>query len=308
VNPEQPAPDSVPVAPVRKPRLWTVFLTAFLSFAALLLVGIFVPLLVISLSWRLAPGALPYNFQGAMLSLVTNPLGLLVLLLPGQMCILIGGWIPAAISSVPFAQRLGYVRPKIRWWVALLLLPATLFSAVLGELCSRLVSDERSLSLQMFEEISRAYEGWWLVGVVAFLSLTPALCEEALMRGYIQRRLLEHWHPFWAIATSSVLFTALHFDPQHMAGVVPAAIWLGVVAWKTESLWPSMACHAFINAASFTSMHYGGESAHEITSDTFILLGIFGVAAAAALFGLFRRPAPTPGKVAELPPPGESLP
>ena len=308
MNPNLPPPLPATVAPVRKPPVWTALLAAFLSISGMFLGGGLLVGFAVGLLWTLRPGSLPSNFDGAMLALVKTPLGLLLIFLPGQLCLLCGAWGPAAISPVPFAQRLGYVRPKIRCWVALILLPATLFPTVLGGMLATLVSKEPSPSLQMFQEIARSFEGWWFVGVVAFLSLTPAIAEEALMRGYIQRRLLERWPAFWAIATSSILFTAMHFDPQHMAGVFPIAIWLGVVAWKTESLWPSMVCHAFINTFSFVMMRLSGEAMDEIGPETLLILGVSGALAAVTLFGLFRlRPVPAAARSEAGLPPGESI-
>ena len=41
----------------------------------------------------------------------------------------------------------------------------------------------------------------------------------------------------------------MHIDPRQMAYVFPVGLWLGVVAWRTGSVWPGILCHAFLNGA-----------------------------------------------------------
>ena len=59
---------------------------------------------------------------------------------------------------------------------------------------------------------------------------------------------MQRFSPFWAIAISTGIFAAAHMDPQHAVGVIPLGVWLGVIAWRTGSVWPAMLCHAMNNA------------------------------------------------------------
>jgi hypothetical protein len=38
-------------------------------------------------------------------------------------------------------------------------------------------------------------------------------------------------------------------EPRQMAYLFPVCLWLGVVAWRTGSVWPGILCHAFLNGA-----------------------------------------------------------
>ena len=76
------------------------------------------------------------------------------------------------------------------------------------------------------------------------LSILPALVEEALFRGYLQRRLLQRWSPAVAIGVSTLLFALLHFDSvHHMFGVVPLGVITGLLAYRTNSIKPGMLVH-----------------------------------------------------------------
>jgi membrane protease YdiL (CAAX protease family) len=79
------------------------------------------------------------------------------------------------------------------------------------------------------------------------LMLAPALGEELLFRGYMQRRLLWCWSPAAAIGVATVCFSLLHIPVWWFLAVVPLGAWFGIVAWRTNSIWPSVACHAAVN-------------------------------------------------------------
>ena len=117
-----------------------------------------------------------------------------------------------------------------------------------------------------------------------FISLAPGLCEELLFRGYLQTRLLERWKPGFAILVSSALFALFHITPQAMALAFIVGLFLGVLAWRTGSIWPGVLCHAFING-SLNVLRLGqkfevwSESTSSVIAIAMISLGVvcFGV-------------------------------
>jgi membrane protease YdiL (CAAX protease family) len=85
------------------------------------------------------------------------------------------------------------------------------------------------------------------VPFVQFIALAPAFTEELLFRGYIQGRLLRRWPAWVAILVTSVLFALMHVTPHAVVAVLPLGVWLGVLAWRMGSVWPGIACHAWVN-------------------------------------------------------------
>jgi hypothetical protein len=76
----------------------------------------------------------------------------------------------------------------------------------------------------------------------------PAASEEAFMRGYFFQALAESWGGPWALGVTSVLFGALHLGNPNtswvgLANIVVAGLFLGVVYWKTASLWWATGVH-----------------------------------------------------------------
>ena len=61
--------------------------------------------------------------------------------------------------------------------------------------------------------------------------------------------MLERWSPVWAIAATSFLFAVVHVQPHTVVAAFPLGLWLGFLAWRCDSIGPSILCHAFINGS-----------------------------------------------------------
>ncbi|MCA9238851.1 MAG: CPBP family intramembrane metalloprotease, partial [Planctomycetales bacterium] len=89
----------------------------------------------------------------------------------------------------------------------------------------------------------------WGLLFVLLIALSPGFVEELLFRGYIQGRLLQRWRPAWAIGVTSVLFGLVHVAPHTVVLATVLGVWLGIVAWRTGSIVPTIVCHAFVNGS-----------------------------------------------------------
>lgn len=83
--------------------------------------------------------------------------------------------------------------------------------------------------------------------VVFTIAVTPAICEEALFRGYFLRTLSRRMGPMAAITLSGVVFALYHRSPLGLLSLVLAGVYLGFVYQRTRSLYVSMACHFLYN-------------------------------------------------------------
>lgn len=93
-----------------------------------------------------------------------------------------------------------------------------------------------------------------LIVAIVVVGLLPALGEELLFRGVLQRFLLAHLRrPATAIILSAVIFSAVHlqfygFVPRVILGVI-----LGYLVYRTGSLWTSIFAHFINNVAAVLS-------------------------------------------------------
>jgi membrane protease YdiL (CAAX protease family) len=126
----------------------------------------------------------------------------------------------------------------------------------------------------------RSARGWFLVMLLGLVAVLPGLSEEGLFRGYLQSRLLQRMPAAAAIGISSLLFAIAHLDPLHVLAVIPLGVWLGVIAWRCDSIWPSALGHMVNNAVSIVMTHYSEAKGFEVIADapTIGIMGVSGVA------------------------------
>lgn len=87
---------------------------------------------------------------------------------------------------------------------------------------------------------------FWL----AFLSATvfAGIFEEMLFRGFFQKAWETYFSPAWAIAVSAVLFAVVHLNPWWLFQILLLGLLLGYVAFKSDSVIPTIFIHVLNNA------------------------------------------------------------
>jgi membrane protease YdiL (CAAX protease family) len=179
---------------------------------------------------------------------VANPWMFMALGAVGQAVILLSALVPGWLSPEPLARRLALARPRMPSWgypvVALGSLVPLAIGLSLAIALAQVIPPDPSVAL-LYEQMT------WQAAIpfVLFISLAPGIGEELLFRGYMQKRLLERWSPTAAILVTSLLFGLMHVTPHSVANAFVIGLFLGVLAWRTGSVWPGVVCHAFINGS-----------------------------------------------------------
>lgn len=218
---------------------------------------------------------------------------LLLSLLPFQLGIGAVVLFAARRSPEPMNQRLGLLPPSGSTFGGLRLAALAAFTvatALVSLIGSTLLFGEAPQ-----DPISSVIDGgsWWMITLLSILlSTIPAVVEELLFRGYIQRRLLQRWSPIAAIGLSTMLFAVVHADSlQHMLAVVPLGVITGLLAYRTNSIKPGMLVHAVHNTAvvGFGALVNGlsplmsDESLGLVVIGTITVLGLIGLPASLSL-------------------------
>jgi membrane protease YdiL (CAAX protease family) len=299
---------SVELAPVaapkaRKPRVLSAFGVWFLA----LIVGNLATLAVaVALGLVLgivmtAQGANGAQIQSRILAICQRPLpALLLSLVPFQLGMALVVFLAARRSKAPLKQRLGLVPPTGRTFsrFKLAMLASFTLSTALGSaIIAALTVGSPKTNSPIAAVINNG--SWWAITLVSIvLSVIPALVEEILFRGYLQRRFLQRWSPAVAIGVSSVLFALMHMDSwQHMIAVVPLALVNGLLAYRTNSVKPGMLVHAIHNmgavgfgaAITVLSAHMSDAAAGLVVLGGISVLALIGLP---AVVSLLRRPKP----------------
>ena len=234
--------DAPPLPPPPKPRLWTALTVTLLGVVASVVIATIVLLIAMYAVDAFQPGQ-GLDLMGVTQRILERPWGSAVLVLPGQVTMFSVAFAAALLSPSGLAKRLGYTRSLLPWRAFPLLLAGTFFAGGVGGIIVERLFQDPGPEMRMIQDMMQKPTGAGLAILAILICVLPPLSEEALFRGYLQRRLLQRWHPAAAVAVSSTFFVVSHLDPVHILAVVPLGVWLGVVAWRSDSLWPSMLCH-----------------------------------------------------------------
>jgi uncharacterized protein len=255
---ESQAEDDLPIAEVPEPgfseahssksvpRIWTVFVAYLAAFVGSVFVQIIAAIALVA--WHVSHGGNISQLSSDLQAMLSTPAALIALGLMSQLMIALAAIIPARHSTEPACLRLGLVAPALPTWAYLIIAIGGLVPLSLGIAAAVALAQV----IKPDSSVQRLYEQmtWdWAVPFVLFIALVPGFVEETFFRGYMQRRLLQRWSPGVAILVTTVLFAIMHVMPHAVVNAFVIGLWLGVLAWRTGSVWPGAVSHAFINGS-----------------------------------------------------------
>ncbi len=144
-------------------------------------------------------------------------------------------------------------------------------------------------------KIVQAYSSIEFIVVVFVICITPAICEEALFRGFALSNLRKVSKPAIAICLSGFLFALYHFQPFNLIPLVVLGWYLGFIVYYSNSIWVGVICHFLNNFfAAYFLYAYGKEefetphvAGDELTDS--IVAAAFSIVMFASVIFLFYR-------------------
>ncbi len=118
------------------------------------------------------------------------------------------------------------------------------------------------------------------VFVVVTVALVPAVCEEFLFRGLVQRTFEERYGGLLAAVLAGMIFGLYHLNPFGIVPLVSLGVFFGFVVYRSGSVLLAVTAHFFNNFIACTALylHY---------DDDFVALKPEGGASAVVLFANF---------------------
>lgn len=284
-------PHSVIVAwPVERPlpRLWTVLVAVVATLVLSIVGSAAIYFAVFQIKYGPVSPQQISSMRQEFEDFARTRMGFLTMVLPGQLIFLVMALVAAKLSPQPFRERLTLTRGRLaiwQWWVLATATPAVGF---LTSILLAQITRDRGANMETMQKLFLSHEGPFLVVMVALVGIMPGICEELFFRGYVQTRLLARFPPLVAIGTTSLLFSIAHLDPIHAVAVFPLGVWLGVITWRSQSIWPAVLGHTINNSAAVLLTQLVGDpkSATPSAAAAVTLLLIFAVTGASLLLAL----------------------
>jgi len=102
--------------------------------------------------------------------------------------------------------------------------------------------------------------------VIVVIAAVPAVCEEVMFRGYIQKSLGFKVKPFWAALITAVFFGFYHFNPYGLLPLVCLGLYFGFAAYISNSLVVPIFLH-FLNNFGAVILYFAFGDDQLVNSD-----------------------------------------
>ncbi len=159
--------------------------------------------------------------------------------------------------KLPVKEFLGFKKP-LNWRslvAAPFLAPATIAaSSALMAVQDLFLPSPKALEEMMISLIIPPGKPIWLV--FAAIAVTPAICEEILFRGAVQRSLLKSLTPRVALILTAVAFGLFHMSTFRFLPTTLLGLAFGYYSWRQNSIYPTIILHGCHNALATAMVVY----------------------------------------------------
>lgn len=242
-NEPEPQTTPPPCPTLTARHAWTAIATVVVAWLSMLCV---------SRTWRILASSSSSPTATHTAGLSPNQPGFLLFMV---FCTLIGAFahvcVPVSLAHHDRIPVRGAFRlRRVRGMVYLLTIVGALSAGGIGNnlvgLLSRVIPSLGSGTRDIFGVASGGVTAASAIGI-ALAMLTAAVYEELLMRGFVQQGFENSYGTVPAILLTAVIFALLHGQPVRMISVAPGGLFLCLVAWWTDSVYPTMAAHLAMN-------------------------------------------------------------
>jgi len=118
----------------------------------------------------------------------------------------------------------------------------------------------RKMIEETYQQLVSAHTPLELLFVVLVVSLTPALCEELLFRGLIQKNVSLGTNKKTGYIVTGIIFGLYHVNPFLVVPLVALGILFGFFMYRSESILVPMAAHFTNNLVSTLGVYYDNQT------------------------------------------------
>ena len=154
----------------------------------------------------------------------------------------------ALLVHGPVRQTLGLTRPHRGSPPIALLIAGQLGASIVASAALGMLGASEGSALEKIDQALRTAPSTVLPFLAVGIALGPGVAEEVFFRGLILGALLRRTGVKTALAISTALFAAAHFEPIHMAGAAVLGLYLAAVRVTTGSTLACILAHICNNA------------------------------------------------------------
>lgn len=100
------------------------------------------------------------------------------------------------------------------------------------------------------------------------VAIIPAICEEWLFRGTLQRFFSQYLNIHVAVFLASVIFSLIHFEFSGFLPRIFLGMLLGYIFYYSGSLWASIFAHMLNNGAQVVAIYLSNKGLYSVNMDT----------------------------------------
>jgi membrane protease YdiL (CAAX protease family) len=100
---------------------------------------------------------------------------------------------------------------------------------------------------ELIEKLAKSSSAGEFIWVAFVMALTPAICEELVFRGLIQKNFARMLSPSRAVVFTGTLFGLYHLNPIQTLPLIGVGIYISYLRQSSGSIWTSMAAHFAFN-------------------------------------------------------------
>lgn len=105
-----------------------------------------------------------------------------------------------------------------------------------------------------------------LIWVVAVVAITPAICEEILFRGLIQKNMSLATNPRRGFILTGIIFGLYHFNPFLAVPLIALGVYFSFLRYRSQTIILPMIAHFINNGISTVSVYAYGYDASDVPS------------------------------------------
>lgn len=169
----------------------------------------------------------------------------------------------ARYLKVDFVETFHLRSPTARAMVAATLLGVSgvvVVNALNGVVSDLLLPQSDAFAEQFAAEMERFFpppdSAFDWVALLALIAVSPAICEEALFRGFLLSSVRDRVSPAMAAAVTAIAFGLFHLSIYRLFGTTVLGLLMAALVLRSGSIWPAVWLH-FLNNALAVVAQYG---------------------------------------------------